>query len=88
MSRNTHDDSTSTNGGRSVRLDTDHHLHEMMRSAVQKLQRGQIDLQLTDQSVLLQGRVNSWSEKQAVQESIRNLSASRVIQNDLEVANW
>lgn len=71
-----------------LRIDTDHHLQEMMHAAVQRLHAGSIDIELTDNSVLLVGSVSSWADKQSAQERIRSMSSSRVIDNQLLVPTW
>lgn len=85
MSRIAGSNSTTLSADRTVRIDTDHHLVELMQSAVDRLHGNRVDVQLCDEYVLLRGSVNSWSAKQSAQESIRRMSASRTIQNDLAV---
>lgn len=77
--------STPRNSTGSVRVDTDHHLHEMMQRAVGRLQQASVQVQLSRDSVLLTGSVNSWHEKQFAQEAIRVLSRTRRIHNELQV---
>ncbi|MEZ6127196.1 MAG: BON domain-containing protein [Planctomycetaceae bacterium] len=70
---------------RYFRVDTDHKLHEMMQRAVARLHGRDIGIQLHDRQVILTGTVRSWAEKQTAQESIRALSGSRRIVNELHV---
>jgi hypothetical protein len=88
MSRISGSDSPTLPSGRTLRIDTDHLLLEMMQTAINRLLRGNIDVQLTEDCVLLRGAVNSWSLKQSAQESIHKMSASRTIVNDLDVVPY
>lgn len=59
-----------------------------MQAAIRRRHGRGVDLEFTDEMVLLRGSVNSWAEKQNAQECIRSLASSRMIQNDLQVAGW
>ena len=77
--------STVPASGQFFRLDTDHHLQQLMQEAINRLQSGNVDVRLGDDSVVLNGTVSSWHDKQLAQESLRSISRSRVIQNHLQV---
>lgn len=70
------------------RLDTDHSVQELMEAKAQqflKLQGGVIEIGVQDEAVFLTGSVNSWSDKQRLQESIRPLAGRRAIRNQVHV---
>lgn len=67
------------------RVDTEHHLLDMMKQAVSRLNAHNLDIQLDDEAVLLHGTVDCWHDKQRVQESVRGLTGSRFIENNLQV---
>lgn len=69
---------------RTFRVDTEHHLVEMMASALKHMNRA-IHVELREEAVLLQGSVDSWAEKQEAQEAIRQMTGSRMIHNCLDV---
>ena len=69
---------------RLYRIDTEHHLAEMMAGALKHMNRS-IRVELRNETVLLQGSVDSWAEKQQAQEAIRQLTGARVIHNCLNV---
>jgi len=77
--------SQHSNTGQQFRIDTDHQLHAMMKQEIQRLHGRSIDIRLDKDCVLLSGTVNSWSDKQQAQESIRGLSGSHQIRNDVKV---
>lgn len=68
------------------RVDAQHCLLEMMQDAVSHLSRSQVDIRLDENTVCLTGQVDSWTDKQLAQESIRGLSGSLTIHNELRVA--
>ena len=57
----------------------------MMQRTVGRLQQASVQVQLSRDSVLLTGSVNTWHEKQFAQEAIRALSSTRKIHNELQV---
>ena len=67
------------------RIDPEHQLLEMMQATVRRICAAEIQIRLHNDSVLLLGSVNSWYDKQYAQESLRELSGSRMIHNDLQV---
>lgn len=67
------------------RVDTEHHLLDMMKKAVSRMNALDLDIQLDQEAVLLNGTVNCWHDKQRIQESVRGLSGSRYIENNLRV---
>lgn len=69
-----------------LRIDTEHHLLDMMRQAVSRLNARDVDIQFDDDAVLLCGTVDCWHDKQRIQESVRGLTGSRFIENNLQVA--
>ncbi|MEZ6126428.1 MAG: BON domain-containing protein [Planctomycetaceae bacterium] len=71
---------------RHLRVDTDHHLCELMQNAVSRLLQGQVEVDVRRDRVLLSGRVCSWTEKQRAQECIRIMAGARVIENHLTVS--
>jgi len=68
-----------------LRVDTEHHLLDMMKQAVSRLNAPHLDIQLDDEAVLLNGTVDCWHDKQRVQESVRGLTGARFIENNLQV---
>lgn len=78
-------DSSSRKLAKSIRIDTDHCMHEMMQRAVERMPNASVKVQMSRQAVLLTGTVNSWQDKQDAQESIRAISRTRKIHNELQV---
>ncbi|MCR9199503.1 MAG: BON domain-containing protein [Planctomycetaceae bacterium] len=68
-----------------LRIDTEHHLLDMMKTAVSRLNARNVDIQFDDDAVLLSGTVDCWHDKQRIQESVRGLTGSRFIENNLQV---
>ncbi len=68
------------------RVDPEHYLIQMMRRAMKPLRCRGLNIQLSGDVVSLTGNVDSWSDKQIAQESIREVSGARIIQNNLAVA--
>lgn len=79
--------SSSQHFGKSTvfRVDPEHQLLEMMQAAVGRIHAAQINVNIHEDSVLLTGSVKSWYGKQHAQETLREISGSRVIQNNLQV---
>lgn len=73
--------------GRSVRLDTDHAVQELMSAAVARINSA-IQLEFRDRHVCLSGVAESWHEKQQAQESLRALSGQYTIRNEIRVPVW
>lgn len=72
----------------SYRIDTDHSVKELMEAAAQKilrLQGGNVEVGIQDESIFLTGSVSSWSDKQRLQESIRPFAGRRGIRNEVRV---
>ena len=78
--------STSAQSSTYLRIDTEHHLLDMMKTAVSRLNARDVDIQFDDDAVLLSGTVDCWHDKQRIQESVRGLTGSRFIENNLQVA--
>ena len=72
---------------RSIRLDTDHAVQELMANTVARISRD-VCIHVQRECVFLSGATNSWYEKQLVQESLRDISRSYQIHNDIAVAAW
>ena len=68
-----------------LRLDPQHHLLDLMKSALSRINGPGIDVRILGEELLLTGTVNSWHEKQHAQECIRELSRGRPILNDIRV---
>ena len=79
--------STTVLGGGVIRLDTDHTVPDLMAVDVSGINRD-IRMRIRQQRVHLTGSVCTWHEKQLAQESLRSVSRSFVIQNDISVAGW
>lgn len=73
--------------GKTVRLDTDHAVEELMAVAVSRI-NGSIRVTLREREVQLSGQADSWHEKQLAQESLRAVSNSYQIRNQIRVAGW
>lgn len=80
-------ESTSRKLARSIRIDTDHCVYEMMQRAVERMSNASVTVQMSGDTVLLTGSVNSWQDKQDAQEAIRAISRSRTIHNELQVCD-
>jgi osmotically-inducible protein OsmY len=78
-------DSSSRKLAKSIRIDTDHCMHEMMQRAVERMPNASVKVQMSRHAVLLTGTVNSWQDKQVAQESVRAISRTRKIHNELQV---
>ena len=78
---------TSNPGGQAIRLDTDHTIQSLMSSAVSRI-NSEIRVEFREQKVHLTGSTESWHEKQLAQESLRSVSQSYVIHNEISVAAW
>ncbi len=76
-----------TSSARSIRLDTDHVMQELMAAAIARIS-GAIRLEVRERQVLLTGTTESWHEKQQAQESLRSLSRDYLICNEIRVAAW
>ena len=74
---------------RPVRVDASHDLSEQAGRHLRTVLGGRA-LRLTvvasDDSLYLAGRVDSWAQKQAAQESLRQMAGERRVVNDLMVA--
>ena len=68
-----------------LRIDTQHHLLDLMQTAVDRIAGSDIRVQLVRESVLLSGDVDCWHQKQFAQESIRRYTGERMISNDIRV---
>ena len=68
-------------------MDTDHTVQDLMVAAVSRISSG-FRVELRQQQVFLTGSTHSWYEKQLAQESLRSVSNSYVIRNDIIVAEW
>ena len=68
-----------------LRIDTQHHLLDLMQTAVDRIAGSDIRVQLVRESVLLSGDVDCWHQKQFAQESIRRYAGERMISNDIRV---
>jgi hypothetical protein len=77
----------SSTGRQAIRLDTDHTVQELMASAVVRISAA-IRVELCEQQVRLTGSVASWHEKQLAQETLRSISQSYVISNEITVPAW
>lgn len=75
---------TSNNSPQVLRVDPEHHTLQLMQVAVARIS-GRIRLDLTSDRVVLSGSVEFWHQKQSLQESIRGLSADRMICNSVQV---
>lgn len=73
--------------GQAVRLDTEHTVQELMTRAISQINRA-LHVELREQQVRLTGAAESWHEKQMAQESLRSMSSSYVIHNEIQVAAW
>ena len=72
-----------------IRLDTEHHVLELMQRAVGRLAGSSVKIRMSGDAVLLSGTVRSWYEKQNIQESIRKFTGHREISNAIDVCrNW
>jgi len=78
-------DSSSKMFARSIRIDTDHCMHEMMQRAVERLPNTSVKVQMSRHAVLLTGTVNTWQDKQDAQEAVRAINRTRKIHNELQV---
>ncbi|HIE96654.1 MAG: BON domain-containing protein [Fuerstiella sp.] len=78
-------DSTPKKLARSIRIDTDHCVHEMMQRAVDRMPQASVKVQMSRDTVLLTGSVNRWQDKQLAQEAVRAISRTRTIRNELQV---
>ena len=58
-----------------------------MSSAVSRI-NSEIRVEFRDDQVVLRGVTESWHEKQLAQESLRSVSQSYVIHNEISVAAW
>ena len=74
-------------GSRTIRVDIDHTIQELMKSAVSRISR-EIRVKFRERQVQLSGSVQSWYEKQMAQESLRSVSRSYAIRNDIRVPAW
>ena len=70
---------------RHFRIDPEHQVMEMMRSALEHLKHCEVNIQFQQDAVYLTGEVGSWSDKQIAQESIRSILGHRRIENNLRV---
>ena len=79
--------SMSTPGpvSKAVRVDTDHTVQDLMAAAVSRIS-SEVRVELRQHQVFLTGSTQSWYEKQLAQESLRSVSNSYVIRNDIIVA--
>ncbi|MEO2031449.1 MAG: hypothetical protein ABGZ35_05140 [Planctomycetaceae bacterium] len=73
--------------GQAIRLDTHHTIQNLMSSAVSRI-NSEIRVEFRDDQVVLRGVTESWHEKQLAQESLRSVSQSYVIHNEISVAAW
>ena len=78
-------DTTSKKLARSIRIDADHCMHEMMQRAVERIPHASVKVHMSRDTVLLTGSVNTWQDKQLAQEAIRGISRTRTIHNELQV---
>ena len=79
--------STPNPGGQAIRLDTDHTIQDLMTAAVSRIS-SDIRVAFRERQVHLTGSTQSWYEKQLAQESLRTVSRSVVIYNDISVTGW
>ena len=77
--------SSTSSGSSYQRIDTEHHLMEMMQTAVSRIHSGNIQIRLQEEAIMMTGSVDCWYEKQHPQEILRELSGGRRIHNELHV---
>jgi len=78
---------TSSGNGRMLCLDIDHTVEQLMTAAVARIS-SRVRVHVDADRVLVSGTVNSWHEKQLVQESLRAVSPSYRISNEISVNAW
>ena len=76
--------STAATPTLNLRIDTQHHVLELMQKAVSRI-AGSVQVQMADEHVFLTGHVDSWHQKQFAQEAIRPHAGDRVICNSVKV---
>ena len=73
--------------GLAIRLDTEHAVQELMKSAVARICRA-VRVEICEQHIYLTGAAASWHEKQLAQEALRSISGSYRICNKIAVPAW
>lgn len=65
------------------RIDPEHTVLEMIQQSLHRLMIDGVQFELTQAEIRLTGRVSSWRDKQLVQETLRDITKSRQIRNEL-----
>jgi hypothetical protein len=76
---------SGTTSPRTFRIDARHHLQQMLEENALALLGRSVAVTVAEDAVVLAGQVNTWHEKQIVQESLRVMVGSRRIMNQLSV---
>lgn len=79
-------DTSETKMSEIRRIDTEHHLLDLLQRTVDRIQQRSIGVAIDEREIVLSGRVENWHQKQQAQESVRSLHRSaRSIRNDILV---